>query len=199
MANLYPKARARKTPSNSLGVAKVAPMPYPELTNDMPEELTLENNYGLSRPEMKPQSKAGSAIETALSIGLPALIAGMSGEGAVQGATAGYLGMQGAKNAGRAGQEQAFQKERDFRQRDVLGREKMEADQAYKRDMLEIGRANADTNRKRADNIPQGGALTEIERVAAAQARADRAIASGMEPDDNDLALIELWERKTDR
>jgi hypothetical protein len=160
-------------------------------------EMTKPSLFGgMDRPERaKPKW-----YDYALSFLLPALQGGLSGQGALSGLVSGVSNMLSNKFKNQAKDEANWEKDREFGQKQqnlTLLNRKAQTEEDYKNKMLGISSRNADANMIRAKRPASTNiAKTEIEKVAAAQARADQAVMAGMEPDPQDLALIELYNNK---
>lgn len=157
-------------------------------------EMTKPSLFGgMDRPERaKPKW-----YDYVASIGIPALLGGLSGEGAIQG---GLLGLSDVlkSRAGRSNQEVAdWEKDREFGQKQqnlsLLNR-KAQAEEDYKNKMLGISSRNADANMIRAKR-PASTNITkqsEPEQLIQAVSRINQAKASGQIPDDEDLTTVDI-------
>lgn len=183
--NPQPKVASRGKPRGYL---------YKDAITENPEAPPnpVDINYGLKAPEAPKKHW----YDYLLQIGGPAALSMMNGTGAVPGAILGLMGMQAQKNAQYPLQQEAFNDERKFRQKDALERMQAGEEANYHKGMLEIGKTNAGANVTRA-NKPDSS--TEIQKVAQAQARADAAIKMGQEPNPEDLNLIDLYESKLEQ
>lgn len=175
------------------------PRLFPEKSATDSMATNSDYNYGLEKPERyKPKW-----YDYVAAIGLPAIASGLSGRGALRGGVDGLIGALGARKTIADQSINDFNTERSFRQKDkqiavddTLARQKAADDSLFRKATLGISKRNADSNRMRAERGPQGPQPTEIEKIAKAQSRIDQAKAIGSIPDDEDLALVELYKQK---
>lgn len=165
-------------------------------------EPLVTNKPSLFGAPQRPEQRKTKWYDYLLGIGVPALLSGLSGGGAVQGALSGVAGMLEGRQQREAEGQRQFEVDREYTRRKQESEEKAESslfkqlqDVDYKNKYLDVLRSNAATGRMRALKPDSTGIQkpTQLEKIAKIKSRVDSQISSGQIPSDEDLALLELY------